>query len=646
MARKKKATVPTPGYCTVCNRIGSGTVHYCSTSDCEGIIHDKCCKYKRSKEPLCTYCERAKRTSKETKAGKERNTTAAAKSQAKTRTRSNSKGLIAANSSISTSIGPSTSGTLTGVSVQEHQEIMIGIMCSVCNKDATENYIGCSTEGCNRPTHAECLATIKVNPGNNPNKLCKFCRDKEQRPGTVSKGDGNLIPATPTIPETPDTPASPTIPETPATPTIPETPNIPATPAIPTTADEPNNDTDTFAETSDRTMEGSPAELGIPATPGKGIEPTSPLPEAPEASTNTSNTEVANPVGSLEPKSCKNKKCNKTITEKDIKCAKCKEYTHLECITPKIPSNQKFKTYYCKECETRLDLIEWVLKNVGPKTKDQEDVEKIIDHVVDKKDGIREFRVRWLGYEEDDDTWHQERYLSRCLGLLQFYCREKGIPYSTIRGLMGADTSAKLEYNEDCWVSADEIIMITKRFRNMKPYKCNLELSTLKLDGTEEESIQQPPSGDKIIIVEFKCHCFIILYIVKDNAGYIADGINMCTYVTEITEEIERKTNIKLTPVSYNQQTRIDHCGGSGACIILSFMHAFKTNNIPMELQIAPAIRKRIIESIHDSKTTSSIAIFNLYNISNHKPNRCTCGPRIFKNKGALARHKQISGCK
>jgi hypothetical protein len=39
-------------------------------------------------------------------------------------------------------------------------------------------------------------------------------------------------------------------------------------------------------------------------------------------------------------------------------------------------------------------------------------IERIVDHI-DVPHGERLFRVRWYGYEEDEDTWEQEGVITR-----------------------------------------------------------------------------------------------------------------------------------------------------------------------------------------------------------------------------------------
>jgi hypothetical protein len=54
------------------------------------------------------------------------------------------------------------------------------------------------------------------------------------------------------------------------------------------------------------------------------------------------------------------------------------------------------------------------------KEEDNEfEVEKVIAHRGDKHN--REFLVKWLGYDESENTWEPENNLSNCKQLLQRY---------------------------------------------------------------------------------------------------------------------------------------------------------------------------------------------------------------------------------
>ena len=79
------------------------------------------------------------------------------------------------------------------------------------------------------------------------------------------------------------------------------------------------------------------------------------------------------------------------------------------------------------------------------KEKDYDEVEAVVGHkeVYAKEGGktikIRQFKVKWLGFDNSQNTWHDEKFLHGCLDLVQNYCLKHNLPLSDIEGTMGAD---------------------------------------------------------------------------------------------------------------------------------------------------------------------------------------------------------------
>lgn len=442
--------------------------------------------------------------------------------------------------------------------------------CTYCFQQ-TKKGKKCSTRGCKSRTHQKCVPHIKKHDKGSKNFLCKFCRMKETRRVEKEAARG----------ETAESSRA--------------------------TIELPNND----------------------STPTRTTTPTN----------SNSSTEVGSLVITTSSTSDNCSKCNEAIsaTCKTIRCDECKKTIHLSCAM--ISSKDRIVVYYCDECELNdhSKVTLWAKTLYGCKEEDQEEVEAIIEHNEweEQKDGKtitkREFRVRWKGYGENDDTWHDEEYLHSCLDLLQHYCKEAKIPYSEIDGSMGADTSEPAEYNEKCWVTAKQIINIVNRQKNLYTYKSELDISLFNHKFTKDE----------IFIVRHKSHCYVILYIKKAHQGYVADGLNLSTDY-RVLDELRRRTKLNLRPLRYNLQTRRDHCGGSGACIALSLMKAYRTKLIPKKLTIAKSIRKKIMDALHKEP---SKALVIRYDLKEKKTFRCHCGRKTFKHEGALKRHKQLKGC-
>ena len=147
---------------------------------------------------------------------------------------------------------------------------------------------------------------------------------------------------------------------------------------------------------------------------------------------------------------------------------------------------------------------------------------------------------------------------------------------------------------------------------------------------------------DGLLVIRHRMHCFIVLYLHEEKKGYVADGTNMCLTNEEILGELEDITGLRLSPRAYHQQTRIDHCGGSGACIALAFMSSYRKNNIPDVLKIATSVKNTILKRLHKEPSRSMISKYKLTD-RNHL--KCSCGRKVFRNDRALIRHRQLKGC-
>lgn len=71
--------------------------------------------------------------------------------------------------------------------------------------------------------------------------------------------------------------------------------------------------------------------------------------------------------------------------------------------------------------KTRSQIEHREMKDLGD---GEDEVERIVGH---KGKGTRLFRVRWLGYSEEHDTWHRAEDLEGAKGVLEEYMEESGL---------------------------------------------------------------------------------------------------------------------------------------------------------------------------------------------------------------------------
>ena len=73
------------------------------------------------------------------------------------------------------------------------------------------------------------------------------------------------------------------------------------------------------------------------------------------------------------------------------------------------------------QVKTRSQIEHREMKDLGD---GEDEVERIVGH---KGKGTRLFRVRWLGYSEEHDTWHRAEDLEGAKGVLEEYMEESGL---------------------------------------------------------------------------------------------------------------------------------------------------------------------------------------------------------------------------
>lgn len=118
------------------------------------------------------------------------------------------------------------------------------------------------------------------------------------------------------------------------------------------------------------------------------------------------------------------------------------------------------------------------------------------------------------------------------------------------------------KFNKSNWITLETLIKTITKYRNMEPYKTDIIVTPFGSTANK----------DRILILNHYDHCYVILHYVKKKVGYIADGVNECYYNQKTFNDIQSYTDFKLIAVQYERQTKVDHCGGSGICIVLSFM--------------------------------------------------------------------------
>ena len=239
----------------------------------------------------------------------------------------------------------------------------------------------------------------------------------------------------------------------------------------------------------------------------------------------------------------------------------------------------------------------------------------------------REFLIKWLNYDEEDNSWEPECNLDGCKSKLQQYLRLHCLPYSNIRALLGA--AGDVEFNPDNWISIDDVLKAVRIHRTSAGYASDLKVSRFTKLG----------KVDEIRLVEHKHHCYVLLHLATQGKGYIADGGNQFLDNKSVNKALKRKIKLDLYGVRFNQQYKADHCGASAVLITLEMIKAHRAGSIPETIQVPTKLVKSVTKRLHkhDSKSISSSRLIDR-RIRTSCP---TCGKTFAKNDSRKLRfHK------
>jgi len=280
-----------------------------------------------------------------------------------------------------------------------------------------------------------------------------------------------------------------------------------------------------------------------------------------------------------------------------IKCSVCERLYHQACLKYSLVDiAERIKTFVCNSCESTTPFItEWRVNRPTraqklDKQRNYFEVEKILAHRVHFRRGARRrvFQIKWKGYSPAENSWLPESFLDGCLDTLQKYLKDKGLPASTIVGLLGAPTH-KQTINERNWVSMKAIIEVFNYFKLYYFPKVNIFVGEWK----------KFTQNDGLYFLSFERHCFVILYYHQDRHGYIADGGNLFREEIDTASDIRSLLKINLTSCSYTQQTKVDHCGSSGVLIALEMIRAYQLGSKPGTLASPLGWKERITHKMH-----------------------------------------------
>lgn len=272
-----------------------------------------------------------------------------------------------------------------------------------------------------------------------------------------------------------------------------------------------------------------------------------------------------------------------------IGCDKCEQWFHSSCMKLTEADVERIDKFYCTSCEDNFDILTTWKGRVATgnllafKNKHYHKVEAILDCRTKRtvKGTTRTFLVKWENYDESHNTWEPEHHLDGCLDLLHRFLKDKNLPVSTLRALLGS--SDPDDGNIRNWVPTEGILAKINIWQNMRAYKTDLGCSVWDQFGSE----------DSIFLLGHDHHCYVILFIAAKQIAIIADGRNSYIEDAAFQHELKSLLNINLAAVSYNYQFKADQCATSAVMIALELMRAYKKAWLPVTLSPFRAIAAR-----------------------------------------------------
>lgn len=300
-----------------------------------------------------------------------------------------------------------------------------------------------------------------------------------------------------------------------------------------------------------------------------------------------------------------------------IKCiGKCGQYYHLNCAQHSQDDAYKHK-FTCKTCNPDKQFS----------------VKRIDAHRV-QENGSYEYLVEWRGYTFR--TWETEDYLKEnSIFIVNEYRAAQGLeelPVSEEQRRVGATGE---HVNRDNWLDSNQIEAGLDYLLKLANLKRRLPVAEF-----DKANIDQ----DKIYYLRHASHCYILYHI---GQWFVADGADDLFKHRDSKPQVKKRrckiletvTGLKLQPIFFIGQTKVDHCGSSFILAAVEIMRSWPT---PLPVIVAPKwLRDRLTRRLHPhkSKTGKETRISNL-KLAN-KNFECAACDKSFKTNMAVCNHQR-----
>lgn len=325
--------------------------------------------------------------------------------------------------------------------------------------------------------------------------------------------------------------------------------------------------------------------------------------------------------------------CLDPVNQEMIWCDGCDTSFHYKCAKLSNSQVSRILKYYCVNCECDESLAtEWYgEKPTGLDIVDKElnyfTVERILD--MRTRNGVRQFLVKWLNYDESENSWVDEKDMNGCVDMLQKFLRKRNKKLSDISYLLGAKKSDKT--NEDNWVSPKQVIEAILKFKTWNPVLKKISIDIAEFDQFKEH--------DGLYLLGYKHHAYMLLYLHDKRIAYIADGGNLFRRDQKLAHDIRDLLEIRLISVSYDRKVLLDHCGSAAAIIGLELLRCYGKQQRPVALIPTKSWGDKISKSFHRHSSAKIKFDKNLNLVHYYECSQINC-QRKFNTKKQCALHE------
>lgn len=246
------------------------------------------------------------------------------------------------------------------------------------------------------------------------------------------------------------------------------------------------------------------------------------------------------------------------------------------------------------------------------------------------------YKIKWRSHQEM--IWQPAVNLLDCQDKLDEFHKLNGMAVPELAGGAGSNLLNLLKeggFNIDNWISVEEALEYIEKYSKL--LKADMKLEVGEFNKFENK--------DKIYLLVFNAHLFVLLNLEQENIVYISDGNNTYarneTVQKSINKLLETNKNITILPIENNFQIKKDHCGSAAILAAIGFRVWYKNKIGKPQLKNISKWLRTTVRKIHKEKSERINGCQN--NINNIERLKCPeCGKPFGYSRVKLAAHYKI----